>query len=273
MPASHDLAPSERSRRPRRGDVATAPRTAGVWDAVQRCVHRLQTRAGRQRLDVLDLGGGTGGLAVALAAQGHQVLVVDPSPDALAALERRAAEAGVADQVRSVQADAGTLRDVVPASSADLVCCHEVLEYVDDPSAALAEVVRATRPDGVVSLLVAQRSAAVVARALAGRFTEAIAAIDDPDGRWGPADPLPRRFDAAALLALVAETGLDLRDLHGVRLFSDLVPEVLLEGEDARAALLDLEGRAGGAGAGGAVDSLGLLALATQLHVLAERRR
>jgi SAM-dependent methyltransferase len=261
-------APAERAHRPRRGDVATAPRTAGVWDAVQQGLQQLRDRTGRDRLNVLDLGGGTGGLAVALAAHGHQVLVVDPSPDALAALERRAEESGVADRVRSVQADAATLADVAGEADADLVCCHEVLEYVDDPADALAAVVRAVRPEGLVSLLVAQRSATVVARALAGRFVDATQALDDPDGRWGAADPLPRRFDAPALRELVTSAGLVVRRLHGVRLFSDLVPEVLLEGDDARGALLELERRAGSDDP--AVGS-GLMALATQLHVLAER--
>jgi S-adenosylmethionine-dependent methyltransferase len=268
VPEPQDAARPERSRRPRRGDVATAPRTAGVWDGVGRCVQQLQHRTGRVQLDVLDLGGGTGGMAVALAAQGHQVLVVDPSPDALAALDRRAAEAGVADHIRAVQGDADTVGDVAGASGVDLVCCHEVLEHVEDPAAALAEVARVLRPGGVASLLVAQRSAAVVARALIGRFHEAATALDDPDGRWGPADPLPRRFDAPALVTLVESAGLSVRQVAGVRLFSDLVPEALLEGEQSRADLLALERRAGD-GTGGA----GLVALATQLHVLAERQR
>ena len=41
---------------------------------------------------VLDLGGGTGGQALRLVQAGHDVTVVDPSLDALAALGRRAAE-------------------------------------------------------------------------------------------------------------------------------------------------------------------------------------
>jgi SAM-dependent methyltransferase len=237
-----------------------------VWDAVVRCVRRLQDGTGRTRLDILDLGGGTGGLAVALAAQGHQVLVVDPSPDALAALDRRAADAGVGDRIRSAQGDADTLGELLGASGVDLVCCHEVLEHVEDPAAAVAAVVRALRPGGVASLLVAQRSAVVVARALAGRFAEAATALDDPDGRWGAADPLPRRFDAPALVRLVESAGLAVRQVAGVRLFSDLVPEVLLESEESREALLALERLAGDG-----TDGAGLVALATQLHVLAER--
>ena len=62
----------------------------------------------------LDLGGGTGGLAVPLAELGHHVTVVDPSPDALAALARRAGEAGVADRVTAVQGDADTCSRCTP---------------------------------------------------------------------------------------------------------------------------------------------------------------
>ncbi len=47
---------------------------------------------GRQALDIIDVAGDRR-LAVPFAALGHNVTVVDPSPDALAAAQRRAAEA------------------------------------------------------------------------------------------------------------------------------------------------------------------------------------
>ncbi|HEX8627928.1 MAG TPA: methyltransferase domain-containing protein, partial [Catenuloplanes sp.] len=99
---------------------AVTPRTAVVWTVLRR---ELDRHAGRS-LTVLDVGGGTGGFAVPLAEAGHRVTVVDASPDALAALDRRAAEAGVGDRVRAVQGDGDALAGLVEAGSADLVLCH-----------------------------------------------------------------------------------------------------------------------------------------------------
>jgi len=196
---------------------------------------------GSEGLDVIDAGGGTGGVAVPLAEAGHRVTVVDPSPDALAALERRAAEAEVTDRVRAVQGDAADLLDVVAAASADAVLGHGVLELVDDPAAAVRGMAAVLRPDGLASVLAAQRHAAVLSRAAAGHLLDARHALTDPDGRWGAADPLPRRFDEAGLVALLASVGLEVREVHGVRVFTDLVPGTLVDEPGAVDALLELE--------------------------------
>src|SRR5690349_24662824 len=90
-------------------------RTAVVWEA---CRARLE--AGPAGQTVLDIGGGTGGLAVRVAELGHRVTVVDPSPDALAALDRRAAEHDVADRITSVQGDLDGLDQLVGQGSVDL---------------------------------------------------------------------------------------------------------------------------------------------------------
>src|SRR3954468_15013105 len=94
-----------------------AARTSVVWEALRPVL--------ADPGDVLDIGGGTGGFAVRVAELGHRVSVVDPSPDALAALARRAREAGVA--VAGQQGDLSTLLDVTAPASADVVLCHGVL--------------------------------------------------------------------------------------------------------------------------------------------------
>jgi S-adenosylmethionine-dependent methyltransferase len=214
-------------------------RNQGVWDAVGDLVHEREADLGRP-LRVLDLGGGSGGLAVPLAELGHDVTVVDPSPNALAALERRAADSGVADRVTGRQGDADT-----PAFESgetfDLVCCHGVLEVVDDPTAALAGIATVLTPKGHLSLLVAGRLAVVLAKALAGDLGQAREVLTSPDGRWGRADPLPRRFDIDGLVALLDATGFTPIQIHGVRVFADLVPPAALDSAADREALAELE--------------------------------
>lgn len=232
----------------------SAVRTAAVWAALGEVVDRL---GGDGR--VVDLGGGTGGFAVGLAERGHQVTVVDPSPDALAALGRRAAESGVADRVRGLQGDASDLAGLVGEDTVDLVLCHGVLEVVDDPAETLAQTVRVLVPGGALSLLVAHRPAAVLARALAGRLDQARELLRD-----GPA-AVPRRFTAPEVRALLAGAGVaDEPYLHGVRVFADLVPGVVVDTEPGAVELLhELELLAG--------DHPELRTMASQLHALARR--
>ncbi|HET9381669.1 MAG TPA: methyltransferase [Streptomyces sp.] len=237
-------------------------RTAVVLEVLRDALERRVEATGRQTLDVLDTGGGSGKFAVPVARLGHRVTVVDPSPNALFALERRATEADVADRVRGVQGDAHGLLDVAERGGYDAVLCHGVLEYVDDPAEGVRNAVAALRPGGVLSLLAAGLGGAVLARALAGHFTEARKALGDPDGRWGEGDPVPRRFTADQLTGLVGEAGLQVTAVHGVRVFADLVPGVLVDSEPgALEALLKLEEAAAGLPA--------FHSVATQLHVLA----
>lgn len=262
MATSNDQATARRRGRP---GVDTSVRTAQVWEAVNDLVADQQAHLGRP-LRILDLGGGTGGIAVALAGLGHDVTVVDPSPDALAALASRAQESGIADRIHGVQGDAANLAEVHPGADIDLVCCHGVLEVVDDPAQSLAAIAGVLVPGGQVSLVVAQRLAVVLARALAGQFGQAQHALTTPEGRWGGADPLPRRFDLAAVEGLVEEAGMEVVDTQGVRVFSDLVPAAFVDSEADRMALLDLE-RAAAAHPDFAI----LTQLGAALHVVATR--
>ena len=205
-------------------------RTAVVWAAL-RAVLDAAAPAGAAA-DVVDVGGGTGGFAVPVAELGHRVVVVDPSPDALAALERRAAETGLpAGALRGVQGDLAGLLDLVEPGTVDVVLCHGVLEMADDPAAGLRAVAEVLRPGGVVSVLAANRMAAVIARALGGHFAEARRALTDPTGRFGDQDPLAARFDEATLTGLLAKAGLAVETVHGVRVFTDLVPGALVDAE------------------------------------------
>jgi S-adenosylmethionine-dependent methyltransferase len=241
-----------------------APRTAVVWAVLQAEVERRAAAGDAGRLRVLDLGGGSGVFAVALAELGHLVTVVDTSPDALATLQRRAGEAGVSDRVVAVAGDVERMPDEIPAAGFDMVLCHGLLEIVDDAAATLRTVAGRLRPGGCASVMVTGRAATVMARVLGGHAAAALRALTDADGRWGDRDVLRRRFDTEQLRSLVADAGLVVESVHGAQIFADLVPGALLDGVPGAAETLrELELAAS--------DRPPYRDIAAHLHVLARR--
>jgi SAM-dependent methyltransferase len=180
---------------------------------------------------VLDCGGGSGRYAVPLAADGATVTVVDVSIDALATLRLRAAEADVADRVIALQGDVESLADLVPPAAFDLVLAHGILEVVDPLAASFAGIAAAVRPGGLLSVLVSNPVAAVLARALAGDLAGAEHDLAVLEHGLGP-DTVHR---------LCAEHGFAVEQLHGVGVFRDLVPGAALDAPGAREALARIE--------------------------------
>ncbi|HET9138209.1 class I SAM-dependent methyltransferase [Actinophytocola sp.] len=236
-------------------------------DAVRRALE-VELVAARQRRAgspprVLDVGGGSGTLAVPLAAAGCAVTVVEPNPNALATLHRRAQEAGVSERITAEQGDADVLGQLVPAGSADMVLAHGLLEVVEDPKNTVSAMAEALAPGGAVSVVVANRFAAVLHRVLAGRLTDARDLLDDPDGQLS-GESLLRRFDTEGLRRLLVDAGLTVHLVQGSGVFSDVVPGPVLElNPGAADALADLELR---------VSTLPPLRdVATRLHAIARK--
>jgi len=262
-------------------------RSSLVWDVLAEVIAARAAQSGRTALDIVDVGAGTGGFAVSIAGLGHRVTVVDPSPDALAAARWRAGEAGVT--LTEVQGEAVDLPALVgepgagaDENGADLVICHNVLEYVDSPSAALAAIARVLRPGGTVSVLAANTVAAVLQRALAGKYAEARAMLPGSSGPVssspvssgpGSSGPEPsgaglagasavRRFTLPELTALIEGAGLRAGEAHGIRIFSSLLPGAGADPATADA-LRELEEAA--------ATCPPLRDIATRLHVLGHR--
>lgn len=191
---------------------------------------RSITAAGRAPA-LLDCGGGSGTYAVPLAVTGAVVTVIDISADALATLRRRAAEAGVDSRVHPLQGDVETLSDVVGERQFDVVLAHGILESVDDVDAAFAGIAAAVRPGGLISVLVGNPAAVVLARALAGEPVAALDELHELDTRIGP----------ATVEQLCAEHRLIIEARHGIGVFSDLVPGPALDTPGARDAVERLD--------------------------------
>ena len=110
-------------------------------------------------------------------------------------------------------------------------------------------------------MLAANAVAAVLHRALAGRFAEARLLLDDGAGDQAG---LPRRFTLSGLTTLIEGAGLRPGQVHGLRIFGGLVPGALLDGDAGAAeALRALEEAA--------ASTPPLRDIAAQLHVLGHR--
>jgi SAM-dependent methyltransferase len=249
---------------------STAEATGAIGGGpVHRALAAEVAGARRRRPDraprVLDVGGGSGAWAVPLARLGCAVTVVDNSPNALAALHRRAHDAGVHQLVTPVQGDVDALGEAAPPGGADLVLGHGLLEVVDDATAAVAALATAAARGGAVSVLVAGRYAAVLSRAASGKLAEARALLTDSDGRFGAHDALRRRLDAAALQALLEAPGaLRVEVLQGDGVLDGWIPGHLRDGGPGAAREIDdLENLAAAAAP--------LLDVAARLHALARR--
>lgn len=107
----------------------------------------LKLLAGREVADFLDIGTGTGRMLKIFAGRIGHGLGIDANHDMLALARNMLAKEGIAN----CQARLGDLYDLSMADdSQDAVVLHQVLHYVDDPEAAIAEAARVQRPGGLL---------------------------------------------------------------------------------------------------------------------------
>ncbi|MGH3394701.1 MAG: class I SAM-dependent methyltransferase, partial [Streptosporangiaceae bacterium] len=110
----------------------------------------------RPRRRILDVGCGQGTQLLELARRGHDLTGLDSSDALLADLDRSlsAEPPALRDRVRVVRGDALAVAAEFGAGQFDVVLCHGVLMYVEDPAPLLAALAAVTAPGGLVSLLV-----------------------------------------------------------------------------------------------------------------------
>jgi S-adenosylmethionine-dependent methyltransferase len=179
---------------------------------------------------LVDAGGGTGQLAVALARHGYRVTVVDTSAAMLATCAQRAADAGgqVAARVATVQGDAADLPDLLGPGGQEAAVCHDLLTRVDDRAALLASLAGVLAPGGVLSLGFANRDWLALRAGRRGDHAAALRAV-----RGGEAMTL------AEAETELEKAGFELMTASGVGVFADAGDDDLDPGE--LATLVQLE--------------------------------
>jgi ubiquinone/menaquinone biosynthesis C-methylase UbiE len=177
-------------------------------------------------LCALDVGSGTGATAVRLARLGIHVTLLDSSPAMLDIAKRTASEAGVADRIIPQQGDATQLTDLFPASSFDVILCHNVLEYLDDPTAMLCGAARALRDSlAILSVLVRNRAGEVFKAAI--QAGDLAAAENNLTAEWGQESLYGGRvrlFTSDSLRTMLQMARLSVIAERGVRVLADYLP-------------------------------------------------
>ena len=120
------------------GHSIRTPAERAAWDRIVAVV------VPGTALDALDVGCGTGFLALELAGRGHRVTGVDFAPAMIAEARRKATAAGAA--IRFEEGDAEALP--FPARHFDFVISRHLLWTLPNPEAAIDEWIRVLRPGG-----------------------------------------------------------------------------------------------------------------------------
>jgi S-adenosylmethionine-dependent methyltransferase len=201
---------------------------------------------GPRSLHALDLGCGTGAIAVRLARLGLHVTLLDASLPMLDFANRAAREAEVTDRIALKHGDAVQLATLFDAGSFDLILCHNILEYVDDPGAVLRGAARTLRdPFGIISVLVRNQAGEVLKAAIQGG--DLAAAEHNLTAEWGDESLYGGRvrlFTAKRLQAMLLESALAITAERGVRVVSDYLPPRVSRNDEYER-ILELERKLG----------------------------
>jgi SAM-dependent methyltransferase len=170
---------------------------------------------------ILDVGCGQGTQALQLARAGHDVTGLDPSGELLARFEDDLARepAEVAARVQLLHGPGERAPELV-IGTFDLVMCHGVLMYFDDPAPMLSALSGVTAAGGAISLLVRNGLAPAMRDGLRGHWQAALRSFDTMEytNRLG----LTAHAHAPADLdRMLAPLGWQRQAWFGVRVFTD----------------------------------------------------
>ena len=191
----------------------------------------------RRSLRGLDLGCGTGATAARLARLGIHMTLVDSSSAMLDIAKRTAREAGVHERIALNHGDAAQVANLFRAGSFEVVLCHNILEYVDDPNSVLSAAARMVRSDstanGVLSILVRNWAGEVFKAGV--KAGDLRAAERNLTTMWGQESLFcgrVRLFTLDSLQVMTKSASLAVAAERGVRVISDYLPPQISRREE-----------------------------------------
>lgn len=194
---------------------------------------------------VLDAGGGSGELALRLVQRGYRVWLLDYAPAMLEAAEQAARDLPAAARERLAccllaAEEAGRAFD---PGFFDVITCHTLVEYLSRPQDTLRELVGVLGERGLLSLSFVNRHAEVLRQVWRhGDPAGALERMEDGGAFCAGLFDLPgRAYTAEEVGGWLADLGLSVTAIYGVRAFADQVPAERLDDPEFFTALLRLE--------------------------------
>jgi S-adenosylmethionine-dependent methyltransferase len=186
----------------------------------------LPTQEGSNALCSLDLGCGTGAIAVRLAQQGFHVTLLDSSQAMLDIAQQAALDAGVSGQITPKYGEITKLRALFDSGKFDVILCHNVLEYIDDPDAVLQNAAGLLRnSSAILSVLVRSQTGEVLKAAI--QTGDLDAAEDALTAEWAQESLYGgnvRLFTLDGMRTMLKANSLRVIAERGVRIISDYLP-------------------------------------------------
>lgn len=216
-------------------------------------------------LRALDIGCGTGATAVRLARLGVHVTLLDSSAAMLALAEQTASEGGVSGKIAVQRGDAAQLADIFKGESFDIILCHNLLEFVDDPGDVLRGAGLVMRDSSaILSVLARNQSGEVLKAALqTGDLNLAEQSMTADWGQESLYGGKVRLFTPEGLEAILKEASFTVNARRGVRVIADYLPAQISRSGDYER-ILALEHKLG--------ERREFFGIARYMHYLASRR-
>ncbi|NVK23541.1 MAG: methyltransferase domain-containing protein [Gammaproteobacteria bacterium] len=123
-------------------------------------------------LTILDVGGGQGQVSLQLAKLGHQLVINDVSEQMLQQAKTNAEQQGLYN-VEFIHCPLQSLPELLSEKQQapfDLVLCHAVFEWLDDPQAAFTMLTELVKPNGAISLMFYNKVGQTLSNLVYGNF-------------------------------------------------------------------------------------------------------
>lgn len=153
-----------------KGDIRLAVLWRDLQELLQKRAENVSSQGEQQPLRILDVGGGLGQLAIRLAQAGHRVVFNDLSPVMMQQARSRAREAGVDVDICFEPGSYQDLLQRLEQSSFDLILCHAVLEWLEQPQYLVPALNQLITADGYLSLCFYNPAAKTYRNLIRGNF-------------------------------------------------------------------------------------------------------